>query len=33
VLLVRPDVFHALNLYNSNSRIQDNSVYLVACTN
>jgi hypothetical protein len=26
-------VFHALNLYNSNSRIQDNSVYLVACTN
>lgn len=28
VLLVRPDVFHALNLYNSNSRIQDNSVYL-----
>ncbi|MDX1367100.1 P-loop ATPase, Sll1717 family [Pseudomonas sp.] len=28
VLLVRPDVFHSLNLYNSNSRIQDNSVYL-----
>ena len=28
VLLVRPDVFHELNLYNSNSRIQDNSVYL-----
>lgn len=28
VLLVRPDVFQALNLYNSNSRIQDNSVYL-----
>ncbi len=28
VLLVRPDVFHALNIYNSNSRIQDNTVYL-----
>lgn len=28
VLLVRPDVFHKLNLYNSNSRIQDNCVYL-----
>ncbi|MBY4800141.1 hypothetical protein LGM57_22175 [Burkholderia cepacia] len=28
VLLVRPDVFHALNLYNSNSRLQDNSVFL-----
>lgn len=28
VILVRPDVFHALNLYNSNSRLQDNSVFL-----
>lgn len=28
VLLVRPDVFHALNLYNSNSRFQDNMVFL-----
>lgn len=28
VLLVRPDVFHALNLYNSNSRIRDNAVLL-----
>lgn len=28
VLLVRPDVFHALNLYNSNSRLQDNTVFL-----
>jgi len=28
VLLVRPDVFHSLNVYNSNSRIQDNTVYL-----
>lgn len=28
VLLVRPDVFHSLNLYNSNSRLQDNTVYL-----
>jgi len=28
VLLVRPDVFHALNLYNSNSRFQDNTVFL-----
>lgn len=28
VLLVRPDVFHALNLYNSNSRLQDNCVFL-----
>jgi hypothetical protein len=28
VLLVRPDVFHALNLYNSNSRLHDNSVFL-----
>lgn len=28
VLLVRPDVFHSLNLYNSNSRLQDNSVFL-----
>jgi hypothetical protein len=28
VLLLRPDVFHALNLYNSNSRLQDNSVFL-----
>ncbi|SFY22664.1 P-loop ATPase, Sll1717 family [Pseudomonas sp. NFACC36] len=27
-LLVRPDVLNALNLYNSNSRIQDNSVLL-----
>lgn len=28
MLLIRPDVFHALNLYNSNSRLQDNSVFL-----
>lgn len=28
VLLVRPDVFHLLGLHNSNSRIQDNSVFL-----
>lgn len=28
VLLIRPDVFHNLNLYNSNSRIQDNTVFL-----
>lgn len=28
ILLVRPDVFHALNLYNSNSRLQDNTVFL-----
>lgn len=28
VLLVRPDVFHSLNLYNSNSRLQDNTVLL-----
>lgn len=28
VLLIRPDVFHKLNLYNSNSRLQDNCVYL-----
>lgn len=28
VLLVRPDIFHSLNLYNSNSRIQDNCVFL-----
>lgn len=28
VLLVRPDVFHSLNIYNSNSRIQDNTVFL-----
>lgn len=28
VLLVRPDVFHSLNLYNSNSRLRDNSVLL-----
>ncbi|QPN32125.1 P-loop ATPase, Sll1717 family [Diaphorobacter sp. JS3051] len=28
VLLIRPDVFHALNLYNSNSRLQDNCVFL-----
>lgn len=27
-LLVRPDVLNALNLYNSNSRIQDNSILL-----
>lgn len=33
VLLVRPDVFHALNLYNSNSRLQDNTVYLEWSTN
>lgn len=28
VLLIRPDVFHAMNLYNSNSRLQDNCVFL-----
>jgi hypothetical protein len=28
VLLIRPDVFHQLNLYNSNSRLQDNAVLL-----
>jgi len=28
VLLVRPDVFHSLNLYNANSRVRDNSVLL-----
>jgi hypothetical protein len=28
VLLIRPDIFHSLNLYNSNSKIQDNSVIL-----
>lgn len=28
VLLVRPDVFHALNLYNSNSRLRDNAILL-----
>lgn len=28
VLLVRPDVFHTMNLYNSNSRLRDNSVLL-----
>ena len=28
VLLVRPDVFQELHLYNANSRLQDNSVYL-----
>ncbi|UYG06839.1 P-loop ATPase, Sll1717 family [Halomonas sp. M4R1S46] len=33
VLLVRPDVFHALNVYNSNSRLQDNTVYLDWATN
>jgi hypothetical protein len=33
VLLVRPDVFHALNLYNSNSRLQDNTVFLDWTTN
>jgi len=33
VLLVRPDVFHALNLYNSNSRLQDNTVFLDWATN
>lgn len=27
-LLVRPDVFNALNLYNSNSRLRDNSIFL-----
>lgn len=32
VLLVRPDVFHNLNLYNSNSRIQDNTVLLTWST-
>lgn len=33
VLLVRPDVFHSLNLYNSNSRLHDNTVYLDWATN
>lgn len=33
VLLVRPDVFHTLNLYNSNSRLQDNTVFLDWATN
>lgn len=33
VLLVRPDVFHTLNLYNSNSRLQDNTVFLNWGTN
>lgn len=33
VLLVRPDVFHALNLYNSNSRLQDNTIFLEWSTN
>lgn len=33
VLLVRPDVFHSLNLYNSNSRLRDNSVLLDWSTN
>jgi hypothetical protein len=33
VLLVRPDVFHTLNLYNSNSRLQDNTVFLEWSTN
>jgi hypothetical protein len=33
VLLVRPDVFHTLNLYNSNSRLQDNTVFLDWSTN
>lgn len=28
VLLVRPDVFNRLNLYNSNSRLRDNSILL-----
>lgn len=28
VLLMRPDVFHVLNLYNSNSRLQDNCIFL-----
>jgi hypothetical protein len=28
VLLVRPDVFNAMNLYNSNSRLRDNSLLL-----
>lgn len=28
VLLVRPDVFHRLNLYNANSRLRDNAVLL-----
>ncbi len=28
VLLVRPDVFHSLNLYNSNSRLRDNAILL-----
>lgn len=28
VLLIRPDVFHVLNLYNSNSRLQDNCIFL-----
>lgn len=33
VLLVRPDVFHTLNLYNSNSRLQDNTIFLEWATN
>lgn len=33
VLLVRPDVFHSLNLYNSNSRLHDNTVFLDWSTN
>lgn len=28
VLLLRPDVFHSMNIYNSNSRLRDNSVLL-----
>lgn len=28
VLLVRPDIFHKLNLYNANSRLRDNAVLL-----
>lgn len=27
-LLIRPDIFESLNIYNSNSRVSDNSVYL-----
>lgn len=28
VLILRPDIFHYMNIYNSNSRIRDNSVFI-----
>lgn len=28
VLILRPDIFHSMNIYNSNSRIRDNSVFI-----